>query len=488
MNIKINRNCEMPYYMQIVGAIKSMIERQELIHGYKMPSERRLAKELDVHRNTVIKAYSVLVSEGFMTVSRSAPKGYFIDIPAEDDNFTNRFFPLEKMILYDYDRHTKKFMDIFADTFSDKYISFAGINMSKECLPVNGMEDIIKKLLEKASDGNILLAKLNETERTKQNICNMLVDENVYVKPQNIQLISETTKAFNLITTLYMREGDCIIVEEPVMPDAVSIVRNKGIEVITVPMENDGMDMDLLENRIVRHKPKFIYTMPTFHNPSGIVMSLEKRIKLLELTHKYGVPIIEEDSQRDFRYTEERIPSLYSLDRYKSVVYIDSFTMLFPYGIKTGYVIGPTDLVKMLGVLVSLDEIFIDNIGDFLLNEYIERGLMKEHAIELATHYKRKRDLMCCCLDAISDKGITYDKPRGGVLLWCTLSNEISEKRVYEEAEKRGVLVMPGFVFYLDKYKGKGHLRLCFSNVSDDEIKRGIALLGEAIDASKRKV
>jgi len=487
MNIKINKDSETPYYQQIAETIKCMIRNQELIHGYKMPSERRLAEELDVHRNTVIKAYGELVSEGLMTVSRCAPKGYFIDIPAEDDNFTNRFFPLEKMILYNYDRHAREFMSIFADTYTDKYISFGGINMSSECSPVEGMDDIVRRLVDRDEEGNIPLVNLNETERTKKNICRILAGENMYVKPQNIQLVSETTKAINLIASLYMKEGDCLIAESPIVPDVVSIVRNKGIEIATVPMEEDGMNMKCLEDMIIRHKPKFIYTMPSYHNPTGTVTSLEKRLKILEITNRYGVPVIEEDSQRDFRYSGERIPSLYSLDRHKSVVYIDSFTMVFPYGIKTGYVAGPTDLVHMLGVLVSLDEIFIDNIGQFLLNEYIECGLMKKHVVKLADHYRQKRDLVCRCLDMIADKGISYDKPQGGVLLWCTLAEGISDKRVYEEAKKRNVLIVPGYVFYPGKSGEQGHLRLCFSNVSDEEIEKGIALLGEAIDASKRE-
>jgi DNA-binding transcriptional MocR family regulator len=487
MNIRINKDSETPYYKQIAEAIRCMIRNQELIHGYKMPSERKLAAELGIHRNTVIKAYGELVSEGLMTVSRSAPKGYFIDIPAEDDNFTNRFFPLEKMILYNYDRHAREFMDIFADTYTDKYISFGGINMSSECSPVEGMDDIVRKLVEKDDSGNIPLVNLNETERTKKNICAILAGENMYVKPQNIQLVSETTKAINLIASLYMKEGDCLIAEEPIVPDVVSIIRNKGIEIVTVPLEKDGMDMKCLEDMIIKYRPKFVYTMPSYHNPTGIVMSLEKRLQFLEITNRYGVPVIEEDSQRDFRYSEERIPSLYSLDRHKSVVYIDSFTMVFPYGIKTGYVAGPTDMVRMLGILVALDEIFIDNIGQFLLNEYIEGGLMKKHVFSLAVHYRRKRDLMCSCLDKIADKGITYVRPQGGVLIWCTLAEGISDKRVYEEAKKRKVLTVPGHVFYLGKCGEQGHLRLCFSNVSDKEIEKGIALLGEAIDASKRE-
>lgn len=168
--------------------------------------------------------------------------------------------------------------------------------------------------------------------------------------------------------TLYLSEGDSVIVEEPIVPDNASIFRNGGLNMVTVPMEADGMDMDKLEMQIKKHKPKFIYTMPNFHNPTGAVMSLSKRERLLEIAQRYGVPIIEEDSQRDFRYTQERLPSLYSLDQYKSVVYVDSFTLTFPYGVKVGYVVGPYDLVDMLGRLITMTETFVSNMGAYMIS------------------------------------------------------------------------------------------------------------------------
>ena len=122
----------------------------------------------------------------------------------------------------------------------------------------------------------------------------------MYVSPKNIQLVAETNQALSHIMTLYLEEGDYVIAEEPVVPDNASIFRNKGINLVTVPMEPDGMDLAKLETAIRKYAPKFIYTMPNYHNPTGIVMSLEKRKKLLELAGRYCIPIIEEDSQRDF--------------------------------------------------------------------------------------------------------------------------------------------------------------------------------------------
>lgn len=275
-----------------------------------------------------------------------------------------------------------------------------------------------------------------------------------------------------------------VIAEEPVVPDNASIFRNKGINLVTVPMEPDGMDLAKLETAIRKYAPKFIYTMPNYHNPTGIVMSLEKRKKLLELAGRYCIPIIEEDSQRDFRYEGNRLPSLYAQDRYRSVIYIDSFTLTFPYGIKTGYIVGPTDLIETLERLIVVDETFVSSLGQYILNEYIERGYYQTHIGHLVKHYAHKRDLLCQCLDGIADKGITYTKPRGGLLLWCDLEERINERRLYHEAESRGLLIMPGFLFYPKGYEGGGHVRLCFSNISDADIERGVQILSEALEHS----
>lgn len=484
MNIVINRNSETPIFQQIKAAIRDLIATRELVSGYKMPAERKLAEELGVHRNTVVKAYGELIAEGYLTVSRKTPKGYFVKMPVTSQNFSNRFFPLEKMMRYNFSDKEKMFLDIFGESNTDDYISFGGIIMDKKTYPVKGLNEIMSKMFDR---GGALPAHLgqDETLRMKKNICDILAAENMYVNPKNIQLVSETNQALNYLTTLYLREGDAVIAEEPIVPDNASIFRNKGLNLVTVPMASDGMDLSKLELLIVKHKPKFIYTMPNYQNPTGIVMSLEKRMRLLDIAQRYSVPIIEEDSQRDFRYTESRIPSLYSLDQNKSVVYIDSFTLTFPYGIKTGYIVGPYDLVDMLGRIIVMDETFVSNMGQYMLNEYIESGLFKEHTQMIAGHYKAKRDLLCAQLDKIKDKGLDYLKPQGGILVWCSLDEEINERQLFKNAEKRGLLIMPGYLFYPYGYRGRGHVRLCFSKASDEEIIKGVEILGQVIDESR---
>lgn len=299
--------------------------------------------------------------------------------------------------------------------------------------------------------------------------------------PKNVQILAETNQIICYLMMLYLREGDCIVAEGPMVPDNYSIFYNRGIKVITVPMEPDGMQMEFLEDVIRREKPKFIYTQPNFHNPTGITMSMDKRQTLLRLANTYNVPIIEEDYQSDFSYCGKRLPSLYTLDTNKMVIYLYSFTLIFPYMMKIGYAVGPADFIDMLGYALSVDETAAGGIGQYFLNAYIDSGQYHRHVELVQKVYGRKLALMCEELDKISDKGISYQKPDGGLLLWCTLADDINERALYKAAEENGVLVMPGWVFYENSRKKTGHIRLSFSNVTDDEIRRGIRLLGEAL-------
>ena len=474
MNIKINRNSETPLYLQIKTAIVNLITSQELVSGYKLPSERKLAEELSVHRNTVVKAYSELTCEGYLYASRKTPKGYFVAENGSYHSFTGRFFPLEKLIQYDFNEREKAFLEIFDRSGEDRLISMGGLIMSRDAYPLQQIDELARGMFH---------SRIDETERLKENICRLLSFENIYVNKKNIQIVSETNQAIGFLMDLFLHDGDCIFAEEPIVPDNVSLFRQKRLHLVTVPMEKDGMDLVALKALIAKHKPKFIYTMPNYHNPTGITMSLEKRLQFLHITQSCGIPVIEEDSQREFRYTDSRIPSLYALDKQNSVIYLHSFTLTVPYGVKTGYVIGPYDLAEQLGRCIMVNGYDLKNVDHYLLNEYIERGLFQQHTAWLSEHYRAKRDLLIRELEKIRGKGLEWDVPDGGLLLWCRLSDKIKERHLYQAARKKGLLLMPGFLFYPTGYQGCGHIRLSFSKCSDAEIREGVRLLGEALDA-----
>lgn len=486
MELTIDRSSDIPVYQQIAIKIKGKILSQELTPGFKLPAERRLAEALDVHRNTVIKAYNVLITEGMVTASRQKPKGYFVGAPKEITGFGKRFFPLEKAFRYEFRGEEKRFNDVYWNSETNDAISFGGMIMDRRLSPVLKMEHVAGRIFSN-SEKNHMAEFSRETERLKENICRLLTRQNIYVMPKNVQITGESNQAISYLITLYLREGDWIVAEEPIVPDNASIFYNRGIHIATVPMEEDGMRMDLLEDAIRKYNPKFIYTQPNFHNPTGITMSLQKRQTLLQLANAYNVPIIEEDYQQEFSYTERISPSLYALDANKLVIYVYSYTLIFPYMMKIGYAIGPSDFIDMMGYALSVDETIVSGIGQYFLNEYIDSGEYDRHVKVVRSEYSARLDLLCSELDKIADKGITYQKPAGGLLLWCTLADDINERELCKLAEEKGVLVMPGWVFYKNCNRKKGHLRMCFSNVTHDEICRGITLLGEALDECRQQ-
>lgn len=480
MDLKIDRLSRVPIYQQISRQIEEKILSLELPEGFKLPSERRLADEMEVHRNTVIKAYDTLIAVGLIVVSRDKPKGYFVKAAHVTEQFHKRFFPLEKAFLYEFRKAEKTFNDIYCKSETEDMISFAGITMNNKLESVTGMENVVKTIFR--SEKSNMKTFHDETERLRANICKILKEQNIYASTRNIQILAESNQTISYLMLLYLKEGDCIVAEGPMVPDNYSIFYNRGIHVVIVPMEEDGMNMEILEEYIRAYKPKFIYTQPNYHNPTGITMSIQKRKTLLNIADYYNIPIIEEDYQWEFGYEETKLPSLYSLDMNKMVIYVYSFTLIFPYMMKIGYALGPADLIEMLGSALSVDETAVGGVGQYFINEYIESGAYDSHRETVKTVYKAKLDLLCNEIDKISNKGITYAKPKGGLLLWCKLDEKINERLLCKLMEKKGVLVVPGWVFYENSKKKSGHIRICFSNVTDDQIRQGIKIIGEALD------
>ena len=482
MNIKLERGNGHPLYLQISDQIKTMIKEEEIVAGYKLPAERKLAEELGVHRNTVIKAYEELIADGVVIASRKKPKGYFVGRTGfKEQTFGRRFFPLEKAFQYEFRTSERKFSEFYWRSEEDEPIALGGIIPDRKADPFGDFHGDISRIFSCDGRGNMKMFG-KETFHLRENICKLLSNQNIYVTPKNLQLVAETNQAIVYIITLYLREGDTIVAEGPMVPDTYSIFYNRGINVVTVPMEDDGMDLKALEFVLKSKTPKFIYSMPNFHNPTGILTSLQKRQQLLRLANQYDVPIIEDDYQNDFSYMSKKIPNLYSLDANKMVIYINSFTITFPYAVKTGYAVGPRDFIELLSYALEADETIIGNVGAYILNDYIDNGQFEKHLEKLRQHYSKKLDLLCAELDKIREKGITYKKPRGGLVVWCELESQLNERKVCRCIEKKNVVIMPGWTFYDDNPGKNGHIRLCFSNTTDEEIAEGVKRIGEALE------
>ncbi len=176
------------------------------------------------------------------------------------------------------------------------------------------------------------------------------------------------------LAKILINPDDVIIVEEPVGPAVYQFFKYHGAKFITVPMDENGMITDYLEKLIPKYRPKLIYSFPTFHNPTGTVMSLARRYELLNYSYKYNIPIIEEDWLSDLRYEGPRIPPLKALDKNKHVIYLDSFALTIAPGMTVGYVVAPQQIIERFNSLTSFNLMYVNNFNQYLMSDFLQKG------------------------------------------------------------------------------------------------------------------
>ena len=485
MNITINHNTQTPIYMQIVNQIKEMIIKGEITDGFVLPSERTLAKHLKVHRNTIIKAYTELKAEDFLASSQG--KGYRVSYRngTLEKTGKNGGITWQSVIKDEYLDLKIAFDDLFSKSYTSNNISFAGGIASAE---EYGKDDLALILNDIISSDNIeaySYSPYQGNQHLRQNIAYLMLSKGIKAKPGEIQILQETNQALDYLAALLIKPGDVVITEEPVSPDVYRTFALAGGKVVTVPMDEEGIICDSLEPLILKYKPKFIYVNPDFQNPTGVVMSLNRRKALLSMAYQYKLPVIEEDASSEIRFEGVRIPSLKALDKGNNVIFIYSFALTFAPGIRMAFVLADKTLIKSLSYIVSIRLISLDSISQKLLSSYIEKGIYQRNLRNICADYKEKRDLMCACLEEAGAFGLEFHKPAGGVYLWCRLSSDIDFRRLYVKTTARGVSFIPGNIFYLRGSKSESYFRLNFSYPSKLQIEKGIRILTDAIRESR---
>lgn len=487
MEIDLNYNSSTPLYMQITLIIKDKILSGELPENFKLLSERRLAGRLGVHRNTVVRAYETLISEGLVISSRQTPCGYFVaprpDTSDRAKKLPSMFSSTDKNFNYHFTSAQIRFEEMYHSSYNADKISFAALLVNKEALPM----EFLKQLMQEIIDGDMTepfwFCAPQGTERLRNDLSEMLFTRNIYVKPRNIQIVGETFEAINNIAFMYLEKGDCVILEEPADPTVVNIFLHVGARLLFVPVEEDGIQIDRLETLVRQYRPKLIYTMPNCHTPTGCTMGIEKRKRLLSCARDYNVPVLEDDSLYDFYYCEKKLPSLFSMDQNNSVIYLDTAGLSFYPGVRLAYLAAPDSVIGMYHRIVNKDQLFLNSLGQYLWARFIERGFYERHVQFLREFYRQKRDRMCGCLSRIPN--LSFSVPERGLCVWVKIEKCLNDMRLTTVCERIGLLITPGSVYFPEGQKGENYLRLSFSSASDEQIEEGIQLLKKGMELSR---
>lgn len=308
-------------------------------------------------------------------------------------------------------------------------------------------------------------------------------DNGVVVERENILITAGASQAIDLVCSAMLNPGDIVLSEEPTWQGAVRLFSAHNATCIGVPMDNEGMRMDVLANRLAAFKaqgiqPKFIYTIPTFQNPTGVTTPLDRRLHLLALAKEYNVAILEDDAYFDLRFSGERIPMLVTLDDAGLVMYTGTFSKIMAAGMRLGWCVGPAKLIEKMAKLKA--DGGTSPFASHVAAEYTASGDLEQHVGELINIYRSRRDTMTEALKAEMPEGVEWAEPNGGFFLWLALPAGYDSVDMLPEARAHGVDFLPGTGCFFDG-SGRRNIRLSFSFADDEEIRRGVKILAGII-------
>lgn len=372
--------------------------------------------------------------------------------------------------------------EILKFTSDPEVISLAAGNPAPEAFPVKEIAGITAKLLAE-NPINALQYSVTEgytplrdrlKERMKKAGC---FDEN----SDELIITSGAQQANELACKVLLNEGDTLFCEAPSFIGSLNAFKSYNVNLVGVPMEEDGMKLDALEEALrTANKPKLIYIIPNFQNPTGLCTSLEKRKAIYELAKKYGVMILEDNPYGDIRFAGENIPSIKTMDKDGIVIYSRTFSKTLAPGLRVGYVSAPKPVIQKMVVCKQVSDVHTNIMAQMICDEYLKNYDMDTHLEEIRAIYRHKCGLMLDEIDKNFSGKITVTKPEGGLFIWATLPEGSDMMGFCNTAvQKYKVAVVPGTAFLIHETDKTSSFRLNFSTPTDEQLIKGCEILGK---------
>jgi 2-aminoadipate transaminase len=312
----------------------------------------------------------------------------------------------------------------------------------------------------------------------KQFLCRWLSHRGVHCRPENMLLTNGSQQALDLLGKVLINPGDSIVVEDPTYLGAIQAFNAYQARYLTVPMDDQGMRMADLDKTLRQHRVKFAYLVPTFQNPSGITMSLERRRAFLAASRRNKLLVIEDDPYGFLRFSGNAVPSLFELARGRGVVYLSTFSKILSPGIRLGFVVAEAPVIQALVLAKQAADLQPNTLIQRAVYHYCRRGYLDRHIPNIIRAYHQKAAVMLKAMDQYFPESVVWVKPEGGMFVWCRLKNGLSATRLFQAAIRKKVAFVTGTVFHANG-GGDDTLRLNFTNSSAVQIQEGIRRLGD---------
>ncbi|MCS3870316.1 GntR family transcriptional regulator/MocR family aminotransferase [Chryseobacterium ginsenosidimutans] len=476
--IQLNRDSNVALYIQLCNSFIKLITTGALQPSDVLPSTRVLSELIGLNRNTVKLAYEELMSQGWaesverkgiyvlskLPILLQKKKTNFeesIETPNEGFSWTNPF--KERQIEENYQQSLLTIDDGFPD-----------VRLTPIDLLMREYRSISKKFYGK----NYLKYGFPEgSENLRSALSRYLSNtRGLVVNPENLLITKGSQMGIYLAAQLLLKESDNIAVGVSNYRSADEIFTYTGANLIRIPVDEHGMDIDILEEIVKKKTIKAVYIIPHHHFPTTVTMSMERRLKLLKLAKEYQFAIIEDDYDFDFHYDAKPYIPLASIDHNRNVIYIGSITKTFAPALRIGFMVAQPSFVKAASSLRRL----IDKQGDSLLEEafssLFDNGEMERHFRKSLKIYKHRRDLFCEILQSNFNDVIEFKIPEGGLAVWSVFDPSINLQKLSTTAKKKGLKISDGSFYNNEAYTPNG-LRLGFASLNEKEIEKSLELL-----------
>lgn len=480
MEWKPTKTSDISVYKQIAHYIENRIINGEFPSGTLLPSERYLANELGVNRSTVIAAYDELQSSGLVNrVKRSGTvvnTGIWGDAQKQLPNWgkyvNSGSFQLNNPI----NRQIYQVMQS-----GDDIINLAVGELSQDLQPVPLMQQI-QRTMEITNylgyehiQGNIKLR-----EALTVHLKNY---RSIESSSSSLLITSGAQQALHLIIQSLLSPGDAVAIEDPSYAYSLPIFHSAGLKTFSLSVTEDGIDPDQIIALHKKHRLKMLFLNPNYQNPTGTSLSFEKRRKLLEISTKYGIPIVEDDPYSLTDYNDRTVQTLKSMDADGTIIYISSLSKIIASGLRIGWILAPQQVINRLADAKQQIDFGHPNYPQWIAAHLLASDEFDEHIRRLRRGLLKKRDLIVHALDSHFRDDAEYIIPEGGIHLWCRLKEERDENQLFKQAIRQGIVFAPGRTLgSLPHY-----MRLTYSRADDHLIEEGIARLAAAVRKCEAK-
>lgn len=470
---KPNRSEKNPIYKQIADYIEQGISTGLFSPTSVLPSERALAETLQVNRSTVVAAYEELQSLG--VVERK--KGSGTRISTDIWGLTHKRIPNWGRYLEEgsFLPNLPVVQKIRMKMQDHDLINMASGELSSKLFPNDQFQHLFS---QHPFTGHLGYDHPLGNEELRVTISSHIKQyKNIVSNPESILITSGAQQALHLIVQCLLKPGDAVAIENPSYSYSLPIFQSAGLRTFHLPIDDHGVNPDDIRTMYKHHRIRMVFLNPDYQNPTGTVLSFERRRQILALSAEFGIPIIEDDPYSLTSYNGEINPTLKSMDDNGNVLYISSLSKIVASGLRIGWVTGPSNVIQRLADAKQQVDFGHSIFPQWVANQFLLSKQFDSHITHLRVELENQRNQIVESLNGLLNDKVEFLSPKGGIHLWVKVNQSLNENQLLEESLKRGVAYVPGNILGTEK----GCLRFTYGRADQDMIKEGIYRFAEAL-------